>query len=114
MAALNTAANKDSLARSAEFQSLLPKDGHMNFSALLYQNVGPLLKPLADQLSGQQMQALTQLANDSKPSVICAYAGDNQIELASASKLLPFDLNSVGIATLLGRDKRGTSKASQP
>jgi hypothetical protein len=43
--------------------------------------------------------------------VICAYAGDDRIELASGSRLLPFDLNSIGIATLLGRKQPGTSPA---
>lgn len=115
VSALSTNANKDeSLARSAEFQALLPKDAHMNFSAVLYQNIAPLLKPLADQVSGQQMKVLTQLANDSKPSVICAYADNDRIEVASASKLLPFDLNSLGLASLLGRHNGGTSKAAQP
>jgi hypothetical protein len=109
--ALRTKANGDSLARSGEFLGLLPKDGHVNFSAVMYQNLAPLLKPLAGQLSGPQMQVLQQMAADSKPTVICAYAGDDRIEVASGSRLLPFDLNSIGIATLLGRKHAGTSPA---
>jgi ferric-dicitrate binding protein FerR (iron transport regulator) len=112
--ALRTKANGDSLARSGEFLGLLPKDGHVNFSAVMYQNLAPLLKPLAGQLSGPQMQVLQQMAADSKPTVICAYAGDDRIEVASGSRLLPFDLNSIGIATLLGRKHTGTSPAPQP
>jgi hypothetical protein len=57
------------------------------------------------------MQVLQQMAADSKPTVICAYAGDDRIEVASGSRLLPFDLNSIGIATLLGRKHAGTSPA---
>ena len=111
LSALRTKANGDSLARSSEFLGLLPKDGHVNFSAVMYQNLAPLLQPLAGTLSSQQMQTLQQLAADSKPTVICAYAGDDRIELASGSRLLPFDLNSIGIATLLGRKQPGTSPA---
>jgi len=109
MASLQTKANGDSLARSGEFLGLLPKDQHVNFSGVLYQNLAPVLKPLAGQLSQEQMEALQQIANDSKPTVICAYAADDRIEVASGSRLLPFDLNSIGIATLLGR-KQGTSQ----
>jgi ferric-dicitrate binding protein FerR (iron transport regulator) len=107
--ALRTKANGDSLARSSSFLSLLPKDSHANFSAVLYQNLSPLLEPLASQVSSEQLQTLQQLAADSKPTVICAYAGDDRIEVASGSRLVPFDLNSIGIATLLGRKQSGTS-----
>jgi len=111
LSALRTKANGDSLARSSEFLGLLPKDGHVNFSAVMYQNLSPLLQPLAGTLSSEQMKALQQLAADSKPTVICAYAGEDRIELASGSRLLPFDFNSIGIATLLGRKQPGTSPA---
>ena len=111
VSALDTKQRGDSLARSSDFLSLLPKDGHVNFSAVLYQNLAPLIQPLASQLSAQQLQSLQQITADSKPTVICAYAGDNRIEVASGSRLLPFDLNSIGIATLLGRKQTGTSPA---
>ena len=111
LTSLQTKSNGDSLARSGAFLSLLPKDGHVNFSAVMYQNLAPLLQPLASQLSADQMQTLQQIAADSKPTVICAYAGDDRIELASGSRLLPFDLNSIGIATLLGKKPAGTSPA---
>ena len=111
MSALRTKATGDSLARSGEFLSLLPKDGHVNFSAVMYQNIAPLLKPLEGKLNAQQMQTLQQLAADSKPTVICAYAGDDRIEVASGSRLLPVDLNSIGLSTLLGRKNAGTSPA---
>ena len=109
LTSLQTKSNGDSLARSGAFLSLLPKDGHVNFSAVMYQNLAPLLQPLTSQLSADQMQTLQQIAADSKPTVICAYAGDDRIELASGSRLLPFDLNSIGLATLLGKKPAGTS-----
>ena len=106
--ALHTKDSGDTLPASTTFQGLLPKDGHVNFSALLYQNLGPLLQPLASQLTSQQMQALQQIASGSKPTVICAYASGDRIEVASGSDLLPVDLNSLSIATLLGA-RHGTS-----
>ncbi len=111
MTALDIKGRGESLALSSGFTKLLPRDAHNNFSAILYQNISPLLQPLADKLTAQQMQALQQVAADSKPTVICAYAGDDRIEVASGSRLLPFDLNSIGLATLLGRKQPGTSPA---
>lgn len=107
-AALHTKETGDTLAASSTFQNLLPKDGHVNFSALMYQNIGPLLQPLASQLTSQQMQALQQISSDSKPTVICAYASGDRIEVASDSNLIPIDFNSLSIASLLG-GRRGTS-----
>lgn len=111
--ALRTKQTGDSLARSSTFQQLLPKDGHVNFSAVFYQNLGPLLQPLASQLTTQQMQTLQQLSADSKPTLICAYASGDRVEVASDSNLLPIDFNSLSLATLLG-DRRGTSAAQKP
>lgn len=113
MEALRTKQTGDSLARSSTFQQLLPKDGHVNFSAVVYQNLGPLLQPLASQLTPQQLQTLQQLSASSKPTLICAYASADRVEVASDSSLLPIDLNSISIATLLG-NKRGTSAAQNP
>lgn len=111
--AIDTKQRGDSLARSSDFLSLLPKDGHVNFSAVLYQNLAPLIQPLASQLSAQQLQSFQQITADSKPTVICAYAGEDRIEVASGSRLLPFDLNSIGIVTLLGGKKNPGTFASQ-
>ena len=106
--ALRVKETGDTLPASSTFQNLLPKDGHVNFSALMYQNLGPLLQPLATQITAQQLQTLQQIAAGSKPTVICAYASDDRIEVASGSDLLPIDLNSLSIATLLGA-RQGTS-----
>jgi hypothetical protein len=111
---LHTRQTGDSLARSSSFQDLLPKDGHVNFSAVIYQNLSPLLKPLASQLTAQQMQALQQITAESKPTAICAYASGDRIEVASASSLLPINFNTLSIGTLLGGHRRGTSSTLQP
>src|SRR6266403_1831456 len=112
--ALQTHANGVSLARSASFRALLPSDNQANFSAMIYQNLSPILKPLASQLTSEQLALLRQMAADAKPSVFCAYGERDRIEVASSAKL--FDLNP-GFPTLihlLGLSDHGTSRQANP
>jgi ferric-dicitrate binding protein FerR (iron transport regulator) len=114
LAALQTHANGTSLARSAAFRALLPSDNQANFSAMIYQNLSPILKPLASQLTSEQLALLRQMAADAKPSVFCAYGESDRIEVASSAKL--FDLNP-GFPTLihlLGLSDHGTSRQANP
>lgn len=114
LGALQTHANGTSLARSASFHGLLPRDNQANFSAMFYQNLSPIMKPLASQLSSVQSALLQQLAADSKPSVLCAYGESDRIEVASSGKL--FDLNP-GILTLphlLQQAEHGTASKKNP
>jgi hypothetical protein len=114
LSALQTHANGTSLARSTSFHALLPTDNQANFSAMIYQNLSPILKPLASQLNSQQLAFLQHMAADSKPSVFCAYGESDRIEVASSAKL--FDLNP-GLPTLihlLGLSDHGTSRQANP
>src|SRR5437660_5754788 len=114
VAALQTHANGTSLARSASFRALLPSDNQANFSGMIYQNLSPILKPLASQLTSGQLALLQELAADAKPSVFCAYGESDRIEVASSAKL--FDLNP-GFPTLihlLGLSDHGTSRQANP
>ena len=63
-AALETHAHGTSLARSASFHALLPSDNQANFSGMIYQNLSPILKPLASQVTSGQLALLQQLAAD--------------------------------------------------
>jgi hypothetical protein len=92
MQALHTHASGDSLAHSAAFKALLPKDENANYSAIAYQNIGPVLTPLLSHFSGESAQALNQLAADGRPTAICAWGKDDRIEAASNSHLFGFDL----------------------
>jgi hypothetical protein len=92
MQALHAHASGNSLARSAAFKALLPKDENADYSAVAYQNVGPVLTPLLSQLSGESAQALTQLAADGRPTAICAWGKENRIEAASNTHLFGIDL----------------------
>jgi hypothetical protein len=114
VAALQTHAGGTSLARSASFRALLPSDNQANFSAMMYQNLSPILKPLASHLTSGQLELVQQLAADAKPSVFCAYGESDRIEVASSGKL--FDLNP-GLPTLihlLGMSDHETSRQANP
>jgi len=94
--ALQTYASGDSLARSAAFKALLPKDEYDNYSAVAYQNLSPVLAPLLSHFSGESAQALRQMAADARPTAICAWGKDSRIEVASDSRLFGFDLLTLG------------------
>jgi ferric-dicitrate binding protein FerR (iron transport regulator) len=114
MNAIRTHQNADGITRSAEFKSLLPQDQHANVSALLYQNLAPVIGPIAQQLSPSQLQSLQVLSAETKPSVVCAYGGDNSIEVASNSRFFGLDLNTFALSTLLGYAERGTNRRARP
>lgn len=114
LAAIQTHENGTSLARSATFRSILPNDNQANFSAMLYQNLSPILKPISSQLNSQQLAFVQQLAADAKPSVICAYGESDRIEVATSGQL--FDMNP-GLFTILhaiGASEHGTSHQANP
>jgi hypothetical protein len=102
------------LVRSSAFQSMLPRDQQVNFSALLYQNLAPVLQPLAGYVNDNQLAMLKQIAADSRPTVVTAYGAADRIEVASTSKFFGFDLNTLTLSTLLGRNNHGTSQAVTP
>ncbi len=101
MNAINIHQSGNSLARSSDFRALLPKDDHADVSAVLYQNLAPVVGPIAQQLTPSQLQSLQQLAAETKPSVVCAYGEANAIRVASTSKLFGLDLNTLALSTLL-------------
>jgi ferric-dicitrate binding protein FerR (iron transport regulator) len=93
--------NGNSLARSTDFLALLPQDEQPDVSAVLYQNLAPVIGPIAQQLSPSQLQSLKQIAAETKPSVVCAYGENNAIRVASSSRLFGFDLNTVALTALM-------------
>jgi hypothetical protein len=102
--ALQIRASGNSLSRSASFRALLPKDENENYSAVAYQNLGPVLNPLLSQFSGESADAIRKLAADSRPTAICAWGKENRIEAASDSHLFGFDFLTLG-ALLDSRNK---------
>ena len=101
------------LAASTAFHDLLPVDPHADVSALLYQNLQPVLGQLSGVLSGSQIQSLQQIAGNTKPTVVCAYGATDRIEVASAARFP--DLNSMTFRALLGAGrKNGTAAPVNP
>jgi hypothetical protein len=96
MDALRVHATGDSLARSADFKKLLPNDGKTNYSAIVYQNLTPVLQPLVSQLPSDKAAILEQLAVDAHPSVICAWGEQSRIEATSNSRLFGFEWLALG------------------
>jgi hypothetical protein len=109
MNALHTKVMGNSLARSGDFKSMLPKDSNANYSAVAYQNLSPVLQPLLAQVTGEQAAVLQQLAADSRPSVIAAWGRENRIDAATNSRFVGFDWLALG--SLLGK---GTSQRRIP
>jgi hypothetical protein len=101
MNAVNIHKSGNSLARSSGFKALLPQDEHADVSALIYQNLAPVVGPVLQQLSPSQQQSFQQLAAESKPSVVCAYGEGDAIRVASNSRLFGLDLNTVALSALL-------------
>ena len=95
--ALQVKAAGISIARSASFISMEPSDRHVNFSAVVYQNLGTTLAPLAGLLSafggagapsGPGRQNPLQDLGNLKPSLIAAYAEPDRITMASNENVL--------------------------
>ena len=101
MNAITIHQNGNSLARSADFRALLPQDEQADVSAVLYQNLAPVIGPIAQQLTPSQLQSIKQIAAETKPSVVCAYGEANAIRVASSSRLFGFDLNTAALTMLM-------------
>ena len=80
-------------------------DQNENYSAVAYQNLGPVLTPLLSQMNGGSADAIRKLAADSHPTAICAWGKDSRIEAASNSNLFGFDFLTFG--RLLKAEKQG-------
>ncbi len=102
------------LASAAKFRSLLPSDQQVNFSALVYQNLGPAIAPLAGALDKAQQgtnpatqqpggrPSIARMLAGAGPSLTYAYAQEDRILFASNSENGPLGLNLGTLASLRG------------
>jgi hypothetical protein len=104
-----------SIIRSEKFLGLTPRDHYANFSAVLYQNLGTSLAPLAGMLSGMagahhpgQPNPADRLGN-LKPTLIAAYGAPDRITVASAG-----DVMGARLESLLTGDPAGWAPALNP
>src|SRR5262249_2315976 len=72
------------LPRSEKFMAMVPRDHYSNFSAMVYQNVGQKLAPIAGLLGGMKMlspdqsKAVGDMASQMKPMLFTAYGEDDR------------------------------------
>jgi hypothetical protein len=107
--ALQAYSTGNSLANSAAFKPLLPKDANENYSAVAYQNLSPVLTSLLTQVSGDAADAVRKLAADSRPTAICARGEESRIEAASDSHLFGFDFLTLETLIHSGNKHASTS-----
>ena len=104
-------ANRDAgntLVRSSRFMSALPQDGNTNFSAVLYHDLAPLMKPLAErmknaggaELTEEQRLALGSIDANAPPTLAYAYAQGDRITLAANTEGGAFGLSPANLIGL--------------
>ena len=84
-----------------------PRDGHVDFSAVVYQNLGTTLAPLAGLLSafggaGQGRPNPLQDMGNLKPSLIAAYGEPDRITVASNKNVLGKSVTDLLSGNLVG------------
>lgn len=105
-------ASGTTLSRSAAFRAQLPQDGHVNFSALLYYNLGATVGPVVDQLKAsgimtpEQQRSAALLTANREPGLIYAYGEPDRIVVASRSGFF-----GLGLDTLVGLNGKGAGLA---
>jgi len=96
------------LPRSAQFMQMVPRDHYSNFSAMVYQNVGQQLAPIAGLLGGMNMlspdqsKAVGDMASQMKATLFTAYGEEDRITVASNNNLLRMSMDSIIHGNLLG------------
>ncbi|MDT4896462.1 MAG: hypothetical protein QOH25_1539 [Acidobacteriota bacterium] len=93
------------LLRSPRFTSTLPADGNVNFSAIFYHDLAPLLAPVAGQMEKaakdlpEEQQRAIRATADAPPTLAYVYAQGDRIIFAADSEGGPFGLSA---ASLMG------------
>lgn len=78
--------NGNSLAKASEFQDLLPHEQGNGASGILYQNLGRILGPMAEQMPPDQAQIFEMVSRYSKPSATTIYGLDDAIRIVGKSR----------------------------
>jgi hypothetical protein len=106
--ALQVKTSGTSITHSTRFASMVPRDRNMNFSALIYQNLGSTLAPIAGLLgsfipagNADQSKMLQNLGN-MKPLLIAAYGEQDRISVATSGDMIGMSLTNLMSGNLLG------------
>ena len=92
------------LVTSAAFRELLPADVEVNFSALVFHNLGPALGPVADRLpamaggADKDPATVAGFIGRLRPTLAYAYGEEDRILFASSSRPSPLGLNLNALA----------------
>lgn len=97
-AALRVNAAGDTLPRSAEFQTALPRGSELNCSAVYYSHLGPSLAGLAGKF-GARGNSSAGSGEEAEPSAACVVAEGDSIQVAVNAARNPF---AFGFDKLLG------------
>ena len=105
--ALATKTARTSIIHATRFLSMMPRDHYANFSAVIYQNLGSTLAPLAGLLSafvppqaagrGSAMPNLGSM----KPTFVAAYGEPDRITIAGNGGMLGMRAGDIASASLL-------------
>lgn len=118
--ALQTRNAGASLAQSSDFAALMPIDGSMHCSGIVYQNLGLALGPLAStlgesgSLSPEAQRSLAAIAERSRPSLVALYGEEDRIRVAATGTLPGFDPSALALPQILGRALPGTRTGARP
>ncbi|MGH9466769.1 MAG: FecR domain-containing protein [Terriglobales bacterium] len=97
--ALQTYQSGTGLPFSTQFQEQLPQNGHTNFSALLYHNLGAnvasLSQTLLPSISAEWQPEVKALLSSATPGLTYAYATPDSIQVASTRGLLGLTIQDV-------------------
>lgn len=113
-AAIESRTSGLTLARSSAFRTQLPQDGHVNFSGLLYYNMGSMAGPVVDQLRAgglmtpEQQKLAGTLTSNREPGLIYAFGEPDRITVGSRGGFFGLDLE-----TLLGLNAKGAAALPQ-
>ncbi|MGC9971758.1 MAG: FecR domain-containing protein [Bryobacteraceae bacterium] len=85
------------LSRSPKFIALLPHDGQVNFSAMVYHSLGSLIAPFAAQmqLTPEQRKSLDALAPANAPALVLAYGEADRIHVTSSGSFFGLPLEQM-------------------
>jgi ferric-dicitrate binding protein FerR (iron transport regulator) len=119
MKAIQARAGGETLARSPRLQALFTPDRDVNVSAILYQNLAPLVgsllqAPGAASLSAEQRRSVQALAGDARPTLLCAYGEPDGIRVAGLGGAFDLDTGDFALPLLIQRVFPGTARVAAP
>lgn len=112
--AIQNRASGLTLQRSTAFRAKLPQDGHVNFSGLVYYNMGSTVGPIIDQLkkgglmTPDQQKSAALIDSNREPGLIYAYGEPDRISVGVSGSSF-----GLGLDTLLGLNAKGMGALPQ-